>query len=65
MGHVFEVEEGSSGDLFHVFLKREVVAKEDSEVATMWGGKEGGVVYGEADIVGGLDEGIGADDYYV
>ena len=65
MGYVFEVEEGSSGDLIYVILKREDVVKEDSEVATLWPGKEGGVVYGEVDVVGGFDEGIGAGDYYV
>ena len=35
-GYVFEVGEGSIGDLIYVFLKREVVVKNDSEVATVW-----------------------------
>ena len=64
-GSAFEVEEGSFGDLIYVFLKREVVVKDDSEVATVWGWREGGVVYGEAEVVGGFDEGFGADDHYV
>ena len=65
MVYVFEVEEGSSGDLIYVILKREDVVKENAEVATLWPGKESGVVYGEVDVVGGFDEGIGAGDYYV
>ena len=51
--------------MIYVFLKREVVVKDDSEVATVWGWREGGVVYGEAEVVGGFDEGFGADDHYV
>ena len=31
----------------------------------MWGGGEGGVVYGEAEVASGSDEGFGADDDYV
>ena len=62
-GSVFAVEKGSFGDLNYVFLKREGAVKDDSEVATVWGG--GGVVYGEAEVVGGSDEGFGADDHYV
>ena len=38
-----------NGDLNYVLLKREFVAKE--EVATVWGGKEGGVVYGKTEVV--------------
>ena len=49
--NVLGVEESSSGDFNYELLKREIVVKEDSEVATTWGGKEGGVVYGEAEVV--------------
>ena len=59
------MEEGSFGDLIHVFLKREVVAKNNSEVVNVWGGGEEGAVDGEAEAVSGFDEGFGADDDYV
>ena len=37
--------------ILFMFLRREVVVKRDSEVATVWGGGEGGVIYGEAEAV--------------
>ena len=64
-GYVFEVEESSFGDLIYVLLKREIVVKNDSEVVTVWGRGEGGVVYSEAEVVSVFDEGFGADDDYV
>ena len=51
--------------VIYVFLKREVVVKNDSEVETVWGGREGGVVYGEAEVVSGFDELFEANDDYV
>ena len=61
-GYVFEVEESSFGDLISVLLKREIVVKNDSEVATVLGGGEGGGVCGEAEVVSVFDEGFGSDD---
>ena len=65
MGYVFEVEEGSSGDFINVLLKGKVVVKYDSEVATVWAGRQGGLVKGEAEILSGFDEGFGAYDEHV
>ena len=59
------MEESSFGDLIYVLLKREIVVKNDSEVVTVWGRGEGGVVYSEAEVVSVFDEGFGADDDYV
>ena len=50
------MEESSFGDLIYVLLKREFVVKNDSEVATVWGRRKVGVVYGEAEVVS-VDEG--------
>ena len=48
--------------LIYVFLKREFVVKNDSKVAAVWGGGEGGVVCVEAEVVSVFDEGFEADD---
>ena len=62
IGYVFKVEESSFGDLIYVLLKREIVVKNDSEVAIVWGRGEGSVVYGETEVVSVFDEGFGAND---
>ena len=43
-------------------FKGEVVVKDDFEVATVGGWRQGGVVDGEADTVCGFGEGFGADN---
>ena len=59
------MEEGSSGDLVYVMLKGEVIVKDDSEVATVGGWRQGGVVDVEAEAVCGFGEGFGANDDHI
>ena len=59
------MEESSFGVFIYVLLKREVVVKNDSEVVTVWGRGEGGVVHVEAEAVSVFDEGFGDDGDYV
>lgn len=58
----FLLSEGSSGDLFDVMFKEEVAVKHDSEVADVWGGRQSGVVDGEAENVTGICEGFGTNE---
>ena len=59
------MEKGSSGDLFDVVFKGEVAVENDSEVADVWGGRQSGVIDGEAEVVSGFGEGFGANDDHV
>lgn len=59
------MKKGSSGDLFYVRIKGEVIVKDDSEVATVKGWKQGGVVDSERETVSGLGDGFGTDDDHV
>jgi len=45
-----------------VVFKGEVIVKDDSGVTDVSGGKQSGVVAGETEAVGGVDEGFGTDD---
>lgn len=64
-GDVFEVKEGSSGDLFYVVFKGEVIVKDDSEVATVKGWRQGEGVDSEGETVNGFSDGFGTDDDHV
>lgn len=54
-------EKGSSGDSLGEVSEQEVV-KNDSEVATVSGGRQSGVPEGEAGGVSGFGEGFWTDD---
>ena len=56
------MKKGSSGDVFDVVFEGEVAIKDDSKVADVWGRRQSGVVDGEAEVVGGVGEGFGAND---
>ena len=49
------MKEGSSGDLVYLMFKGEVIVKDDSEVATVGGWRQGGVVNGEVETVCGFE----------
>lgn len=53
---VFQVEEGSTGDVIDVFFKRELVVEKRMQ---------SGIVSGEAEVVRGFGEGFGTDDDHV
>ena len=56
---------GSSGDLFDVVFKGEVAVENDSEVANVRGGRQSGVINGEAEVVNDFGEGFGTDGDHV
>lgn len=64
-GDVFEVKEGSSGDLFYLVFKGEVIVKDDSEVATVKAWRQGEGVDSEGETVNGFSDGFGTDDDHV
>jgi len=59
------VKEGSSGDLFYVVFKGEVIVKDDSDVAIVKGWIQGGGVNSEGETVNGFSDWFGTDDDHV
>ena len=58
------MEKGSSGDLFEVVFKEEVTGQNDTDTADVWGGRQSGVIDGEAEVVNGFSEGFGTNDLF-
>ena len=56
------MKKGSAGDLFDMVFEGEVAVKNDSQLADVWGGRQSGVINGEAEVVNGFGEGFGTDD---
>ena len=59
------MEESSSCDVVDVVLEGEVAVQDNSEVASVSGGRQSGVVNSESEVVSGFGEGFGADDEHV
>ena len=56
------MEKGSLSDVVDVVVKLKLAVKNDSKVADVWGGRQSAVVKSEAEVVGGVVVGCGADD---